>query len=79
MGCRLEGACGLKTQTSKKACSWRPPQNPLVATSSLAQSAVRAEALDSISPVTYCGRFSAHVVANFCHEVGCEVPDLVMA
>ena len=59
-GLSVEGACGLKTLTSKKARSWCPPQKPLAATSSLAPSAVRAEALDSISPVTGCRAGSMH-------------------
>ena len=40
----LESACGLKTRTSMKVLSYRPPQNPFTATSSQAPSDELAEA-----------------------------------
>ena len=53
-GLVIGGGMGLKIQTSKKAHSWRPPQNLLAAISNLAPSSMMAEAPERGSPVTGC-------------------------
>ena len=49
-----ERACGLKTLTSKKVRSYRPPQSPFAAMSSLAPSCVLADAPERCLPVMDC-------------------------
>ena len=53
---------GLKTHTSKKAHSKRPPQKPLAATSSLAPSFVMAQVPERASPVIGCKVGSMHTL-----------------
>ena len=52
--CLLEGACGLKTLTSKYVRSRRPPHNPFAAISKCAPSWVLAEVADKCSPEIGC-------------------------
>ena len=50
----IGGASGLKTRTSKKVLSRRPPQKPFAAMSSLAPSSIIAEAPLRVSPESGC-------------------------